>query len=334
MFNDPMNEAIRYFPFEDGIDYYYGDNNFNNQNDYFFFQNNNNNIPNEDISNNSNNQNRNYTRLLQSQVLENTISLKASFSCLRLSLLYLCYFIENYRITSFLATLIIYLLIYEFLILSNCIIMKTFLLYKRTFSPLDISFPKVCIHIDMFNTMIYFSWFVYGCYCIMVDAEGVSISLDYNPLLMYYITVLIMFGFFEFSKIIFYIIFFICFFPCIAYVYISEVYEEYKTKRNTRRLQEELEEIGFDEYLEKKSGIDNTKGDADVMTCAICTEDFTNKDKVIVLKCSNKHVFHSSCLRQWVENKAICPICRYDLIGNDGNEEQEGDQNVPLLEEE
>ena len=44
--------------------------------------------------------------------------------------------------------------------------------------------------------------------------------------------------------------------------------------------------------------------------CAICLENFKNTDKVSELDCDDKHVFHSNCLHNWLQTKAICPLCK------------------------
>jgi hypothetical protein len=57
-------------------------------------------------------------------------------------------------------------------------------------------------------------------------------------------------------------------------------------------------------------------------TCAICVEDFVDKDQVRVTACN--HVFHSQCLMLWAKSKiwanvrrigsACCPNCNASLI--------------------
>ena len=200
-----------------------------------------------------NNNNRYLTASLRNRLLENKLTLSASFSCLRLSLLYLFYFIENYKLTPYLENLIVFLLVYEAMVIANFVAMKTYLMIKRMFNPLSLEFPTLCLYIYTFNEMILFTWFIYGCYCIMIDTKGVEQSLRVNPLMMYYITVLILFGFFIFSKAIFYLIFFICFCPCIAYAYVSDLYTDYERTRQAAKVQEELVEIDYEDYSKDKA---------------------------------------------------------------------------------
>ena len=42
--------------------------------------------------------------------------------------------------------------------------------------------------------------------------------------------------------------------------------------------------------------------------CSICLVDFEDEDDYVDLKC--KHVFHETCLKEWVVRKMDCPNCR------------------------
>ena len=48
--------------------------------------------------------------------------------------------------------------------------------------------------------------------------------------------------------------------------------------------------------------------------CSICLEEYKNNDVIKKLSCN--HFFHSECLKIWLSNRAICPICRKDLRQN------------------
>ena len=45
--------------------------------------------------------------------------------------------------------------------------------------------------------------------------------------------------------------------------------------------------------------------------CAICLERFNSKVKVIILPCI--HMFHTSCINDWMEKQKNCPICKFEL---------------------
>lgn len=54
--------------------------------------------------------------------------------------------------------------------------------------------------------------------------------------------------------------------------------------------------------------------------CSICQEVFAVGDQVLKLPC--RHLFHSDCVRGWLEAKTTCPLCRNRLP--DVSEEEEG----------
>jgi hypothetical protein len=45
--------------------------------------------------------------------------------------------------------------------------------------------------------------------------------------------------------------------------------------------------------------------------CAICLEKFNSKVKVIILPCI--HIFHRSCINNWMKKQKNCPICKFEL---------------------
>ncbi|PON92874.1 43kDa postsynaptic protein [Trema orientale] len=50
---------------------------------------------------------------------------------------------------------------------------------------------------------------------------------------------------------------------------------------------------------------------SDVMTCTVCMEEVLSGTQLTRLPCS--HVFHGSCIVEWLENGHTCPICRFEL---------------------
>lgn len=51
--------------------------------------------------------------------------------------------------------------------------------------------------------------------------------------------------------------------------------------------------------------------------CVICLEDFKQNDNYILLQCI--HFFHDDCIKEWILNKNICPICKYKIDFNYDN---------------
>ncbi|KAJ3164841.1 hypothetical protein HDU88_005053 [Geranomyces variabilis] len=53
-------------------------------------------------------------------------------------------------------------------------------------------------------------------------------------------------------------------------------------------------------------------------TCSICIDEFESDTNVRVLQPCG-HAFHPECVDRWVmEQAAVCPMCRHDLLGEDG----------------
>jgi hypothetical protein len=44
--------------------------------------------------------------------------------------------------------------------------------------------------------------------------------------------------------------------------------------------------------------------------CSICLAAFDAGEMLISLPCDNKHSFHASCIRQWLERQNSCPLCQ------------------------
>jgi hypothetical protein len=85
-----------------------------------------------------------------------------------------------------------------------------------------------------------------------------------------------------------------------------------------------------EEEFEQEPTEDADGGDA--CCCAICLDEFENKEKVRVLPC--KHRFHEDCLVPWLtERHSSCPLCKFDVLqhildqeGNkDGGDDKEQD---------
>ncbi|XP_023633540.1 probable E3 ubiquitin-protein ligase RHG1A isoform X2 [Capsella rubella] len=52
----------------------------------------------------------------------------------------------------------------------------------------------------------------------------------------------------------------------------------------------------------------NTKSPQDVESCCICQEEYTEGEDMGTLECG--HEFHSQCIKEWLKQKNICPICK------------------------
>lgn len=52
-------------------------------------------------------------------------------------------------------------------------------------------------------------------------------------------------------------------------------------------------------------------------TCPICQDPLTN-DAVRITHCN--HTYHQSCLNSWFTMSVRCPVCRYDIRGDQANQ--------------
>ena len=57
----------------------------------------------------------------------------------------------------------------------------------------------------------------------------------------------------------------------------------------------------------------NSQEPEKVDNCAICLNNFKDKEVLVSLKCHEAHVFHEACINKWTENRLICPLCRNNL---------------------
>ena len=103
-------------------------------------------------------------------------------------------------------------------------------------------------------------------------------------MLTYYITVLILLGFFIYSKLIFYLIFFVSFCPCITYVLCCDIQQDFRHKRRVSRIQKKLKEQVYEEYA--------TKNKITLDCCSICTLEYNGKDNIIVLPCDIRFFYY------------------------------------------
>lgn len=48
-------------------------------------------------------------------------------------------------------------------------------------------------------------------------------------------------------------------------------------------------------------------------SCSICLDEFAPRQQLLRLPCN--HRFHSDCLMPWIKSHALCPVCRFDILG-------------------
>lgn len=123
-------------------------------------------------------------------------------------------------------------------------------------------------------------------------------------ILLGFMTPLLLFAFFPDETVIIVIIYcallwcigYFC--PCcLLIVYIQ----------NLRDRQESL----INELLGNEVLTEETENNLNNKLCSICIEDIVVGDEYTKLECS--HSYHRECLKQWIEVKSTCPLCRIAL---------------------
>ena len=71
------------------------------------------------------------------------------------------------------------------------------------------------------------------------------------------------------------------------------------------------QEILIEEVLGNEELTEEAENNLDDKLCSICIEDLQVGDKYTKLECS--HSYHRECLKQWIEVKSNCPLCRVAL---------------------
>ncbi|KRX04613.1 hypothetical protein PPERSA_04428 [Pseudocohnilembus persalinus] len=49
--------------------------------------------------------------------------------------------------------------------------------------------------------------------------------------------------------------------------------------------------------------------------CTICYNDFQEKEKVRILNC--EHIFHASCIKNWLKQEKTCPMCKKEITNEE-----------------
>ena len=69
------------------------------------------------------------------------------------------------------------------------------------------------------------------------------------------------------------------------------------------------------DFINKHSRAYNALKDAGKEECIICLLEFSEDDtsqKIAELSC--KHIYHEGCIKEWIKNNDICPICRRPIL--------------------
>ncbi|CAD8053099.1 unnamed protein product [Paramecium primaurelia] len=124
-------------------------------------------------------------------------------------------------------------------------------------------------------------------------------------LCMLYMILVVLFGLNQYFKTFVLVLLWIVFSPVLI---CYEIYKCCKRRKEQnlekKKILKDLKEILYDQ---SKDHMENTD-------CAICMQILQNQEKVIVLSCSEKHVFHTDCIVDWLKLNLNCPLCRKQVI--------------------
>ena len=83
---------------------------------------------------------------------------------------------------------------------------------------------------------------------------------------------------------------------------------------------DEINALPTSRYIDKKpsaslndnSTVSNNNNDSNQHdSCTICLESFKHNEEIRMLPCL--HVFHSTCVDNWLRRCATCPICKLSI---------------------
>ena len=99
--------------------------------------------------------------------------------------------------------------------------------------------------------------------------------------------------------------------------YVEESYVSYLMKKveHFQKIIDEEIKCKFDSLMEKVTFKKSDEKDHERDTeCAICLKEFEEKEELIFTTC--KHLYHEDCLRKWLIERQVCPLCKYSLLAD------------------
>ena len=138
------------------------------------------------------------------------------------------------------------------------------------------------------------SWVIYGiCLYTSDDAKGCSVENRGFVILMVMFLVI---GVLKFVLLL-------AILGIMIYISIANKIKKRKQRNASVRVLQSISKIRYSSISEN---INNTEDE-----CIICYMEYNDEDTVTKLKCNEKHIFHTSCIQEWIrQGKNSCPICR------------------------
>lgn len=90
-------------------------------------------------------------------------------------------------------------------------------------------------------------------------------------------------------------------FPVIVYLFLSNPNDFYSN-------------VGIDPEIVNNLPTFPATEDHTTKYCIICHDDFIIGQELLTLRCPGKHIFHGSCIKDWLKRKVTCPLCRSNNV--------------------
>jgi hypothetical protein len=69
-----------------------------------------------------------------------------------------------------------------------------------------------------------------------------------------------------------------------------------------------LNEETISNRLKQQKYKSSTRSSQEVEPCCVCQEEYKEEEEIGRLECG--HDFHSQCIKEWLKQKNLCPICK------------------------
>ncbi|XP_027911621.1 probable E3 ubiquitin-protein ligase ZFP1 [Vigna unguiculata] len=60
-------------------------------------------------------------------------------------------------------------------------------------------------------------------------------------------------------------------------------------------------------------GVTSNEQETDI--CVICQDEYKNQEEIGILRC--RHEYHVDCIRRWLHEKNVCPICKSEVLDHE-----------------
>ncbi|CAD8083006.1 unnamed protein product [Paramecium sonneborni] len=164
---------------------------------------------------------------------------------------------------------------------------------------------KCLIFLNKFMILIFFIIEMFAILFLFYSSEIYVIDTLYYYICMSYMILVVIIGLNQYFSTFALAFLYIIFLPIIIGY---QIYQWFR-KREERSMEKKKVVDIFDEIIFDKKEHQN-----DINDCAICMCSFEDNDKVIILTCSEKHVFHTDCIVDWLKLNSNCPLCRKQVV--------------------